>query len=86
MADYKIQIKTSASKELANLEAELEKKVLQAVDDLAIDPRPSQCKKLKGRKDSYRLRVGKIRVIYQIDDSLKFITVYKVGHLSDVYK
>ncbi|MBF8303973.1 MAG: hypothetical protein HW399_348 [Dehalococcoidia bacterium] len=86
MANYQIQIKASASKELTNLEADLGRRVLQAIDTLATNPRPSQCIKLKGRKDSYRLRVGKIRVIYQIDDSLKSIMVYEVGYRRDVYR
>lgn len=86
MANYQIQIKASASKELANLEADLGRRVLQAIDTLATNPRPSQCIKLKGRKDAYRLRVGKIRVIYQIDDSLKSIMVYEVGYRRDVYR
>ena len=42
-------------------------------------------KKLKN-DTSYRIRVGTYRVIYEIDDKNKIVTVYKIRHRKDVYK
>jgi mRNA interferase RelE/StbE len=41
---------------------------------------------LKGTEKSWRVRVGDYRLIYEIDDSLKTVTVIKIGHRSDVYR
>ena len=42
-------------------------------------------KKLKN-DTSYRIRVGMYRVIYEIDDKNKVVTVYKIRHRKDVYR
>jgi mRNA interferase RelE/StbE len=41
-------------------------------------------KKLKGSKNQYRLRVGKYRVLFELEADL--ITIYDVGHRKDIYK
>ena len=49
------------------------------------NPRPKISKKLKG-KDSYRLRIGDYRIVYNIDDKNKTITVFRIRHRKDVYR
>ena len=41
-------------------------------------------KKLKGFKDRYRLRVGKYRVLFQLDKDV--VTVYDFGDRKDIYR
>ncbi len=53
--------------------------------ELAFDPRPSGCKKLKGR-NAYRIRIGDYRAIYDIIDNKLIITVINVAHRKDVYE
>jgi mRNA interferase RelE/StbE len=43
------------------------------------------CLKLTGR-EGWRIRVGKYRVIYEIDDKERAITVLHVGLRRDVYR
>ena len=57
-----------------------------AIEKLAIDPRPQGCRKLFGEVDTYRVRVGVYRVIYEIEDRLLRILVLKIGHRRDVYR
>ena len=38
-----------------------------AIEALADDPRPPGCRKLAGRKDEWRIRVGNWRVIYRVE-------------------
>jgi mRNA interferase RelE/StbE len=52
---------------------------------LADDPRPTGALKLTGR-DGWRLRIGDFRVIYEIDDKQRNITVLHIGHRPDVYR
>jgi mRNA interferase RelE/StbE len=45
---YQIEIKKSAQKELSQISSPYNKKIVEAIDDLALDPRPAGAKKLKG--------------------------------------
>ena len=50
------------------------------------DPRPSTSKKLTGTQNQWRLRVGDYRVLYEIDDTQKTVTVYRIRHRRDSYR
>jgi mRNA interferase RelE/StbE len=52
----------------------------------ADNPRPAGCKKLKGYKDQWRVRVGDWRVLYIIDDAAKRVTITWVAHRREVYE
>ena len=60
-------------------------KIESAINSLERDPRPSGCKKLTAR-DGWRIRAGSYRIIYEIDDHSKIITILHVGHRRDVYR
>ena len=42
--------------------------------------------KLAGYDGRYRLRQGNYRVVYEIDDNARQISIYKIGHRGDVYR
>ena len=87
MASYKILIKTSAGKELAEVGSKADREKLVArVQGLAANPRPHGSEKLAGYADRYRVRQGNYRVIYLIDDEASVVTIYKIGHRKDVYR
>jgi mRNA interferase RelE/StbE len=60
----------------------IDRKILALVDN----PRPAGCKKLKGHKDQWRIRVGDWRVLYMIDDAAKLVIVTGVAHRREVYE
>ncbi|MGB3639858.1 MAG: type II toxin-antitoxin system RelE/ParE family toxin [Rivularia sp. (in: cyanobacteria)] len=53
---------------------------------LAIEPRPNVVKKNQGEENSYRIRVGDYRVVYNIFDDILLVTVISVKHRSQVYQ
>lgn len=85
MANYKLQIKPSAAKELEGLPINDRRRIVERVTALAKEPRPAGCEKLSGL-DKYRIRQGRYRVLYAIDDAARSITVVKIGHRRDVYR
>lgn len=85
MANYNIEIKKSAAKEISKLPKQELKRVVEKIKLLAENPRPDGCKKLSG-DEKYRLRVGNYRVLYRIEDDLLIIYVVKVGHRKEIYK
>ena len=82
---YTVLILRGAQKELAQLSTESYGRVRDAIRELAINPRPSGCLKLTGR-GGWRIRVGDYRVVYEIDDKGRTVTVFHVGHRRDVYR
>jgi mRNA interferase RelE/StbE len=59
-------------------------KVFDTIRGLATNPRPTGCKKLKG-KDAWRIRVGDWRVVYTIDDDKVYVLVVAAGDRSSIY-
>ncbi len=82
---YSVGILRRAMKDIADLPKEYTRLVSQHIDRLGEDPRPSNAKKLRGRTD-YSLRVGIYRILYEIDDEARMVTVYRVKHRREAYR
>jgi len=86
VASYALDIKPSARKELERLSNNLIARIAPKIEALAADPRPSGCKKLRGYKDLWRVRVGTYRLVYIIDDHRKTVSVTRIAHRREVYE
>ena len=86
MAEYRIEVKRPANRELEDLEPRLARRILASIETLSSQPRARQSRKLVGSENSYRLRVGEYRVLYQIDDGNRLISVVAIGHRREVYR
>jgi mRNA interferase RelE/StbE len=58
---------------------------VRRIESLAEDPRPPGCQKLSGR-ERYRIRQGRYRIIYGIEDAELVVLVVKVDHRGSVYR
>ena len=85
MANYRLQSKPSAVKELEALQLKDRKRLVARIRKFAKEQRPDGCEKLSGQ-DKYRVRQGHYRVLYLVDDSEPSITIVKIGHRRDVYR
>ncbi len=85
MAKYKIVFRRSVSKDLWPIPNKDVARILQRMEALRDDPRPTGSEKLSGQ-ERYRIRQGVYRIIYEIADEHLIVTVVKVGHRKDVYK
>ena len=86
MSNYSVEVKPPARKELEALPDKVLARVLERMDSLRYAPRPAGCKKLKGYKDQWRVRVGDWRVVYIIDDPAKLISITRIAHRREVYE
>ena len=87
MAGYRLVIKTSAVKELENIEPRtLRRRLVAVIQALAADPRPLGCEKLAGAVEAYRVRQGDYRAVYTVDDKTRIVLVVKIGHRREVYR
>jgi mRNA interferase RelE/StbE len=55
---YSIRIKASAQKEMDLLSDSLFARIDKRILRLANEPRPQGCRKLRGQKDIWRIRIG----------------------------
>ena len=84
MASYAVQLKPSARKELESLPSSVLTRVFPKIELLADDPRPAGCKKLKGYKDQWRIRMGDWRVVYIVDDPAKLVSITRIAHRREI--
>ncbi len=75
---YRLEIIRAARKQMLSLPREAQVEIAQDIDRLAKTPRPAGCKKLRGT-ELWRLRLGRYRVVYFIDDVARLVTVIKVA-------
>ena len=85
MVEYSVEIKASAQKELDALDDALFGRIDRKIRAFIANPRPAGCKKLKGHKDVWRVRIGDWRIVYIVDDSAKLVSVTRIAHRRDVY-
>lgn len=82
---YDVRISATASKELAALSKDLQRRIAARLRALATNPRPRDATALTG-SDQLRLRIGDYRVIYGIRDQALVVLVIRVAHRRDAYK
>lgn len=85
MGVYKIFFKKSVEKDLNRVGNDELKKIIARITALADNPRPPGCEKLTGL-ERYRIRQGRYRILYSIQDNELTIWIVKVAHRKDVYK
>jgi mRNA interferase RelE/StbE len=85
MAGYKIQFKASVEKDFSIIPKSDLKKIFRRIETLAEEPRPRGCEKLTGQ-ERYRLRQGRYRIVYSIQDDELTVWIVKVGHRKDIYR
>ena len=86
MARFEVLIKASAVKELEAIPRKRDRqKITQKIRSLGENPRPPGCQKLSGR-DRYRIRQGRYRIVYSIEDECLIVYVVKVADRKDVYR
>ncbi len=85
MKRYSVVLTQTAEKELQKLPVRMIEKIIALLKSLEENPRPSGCKKLKGYKNLWRVRIGNYRIIYDIDDIILLVDVREIGHRKDIY-
>jgi mRNA interferase RelE/StbE len=82
---YRLEVSHTAHRQIRRLPAQTQERVNRVIASLAENPRPPGTKKLTAR-EGYRVRVGDYRILYQVDDGAKVVTVYRVMVRGDVYR
>ena len=85
MAKYEIYFKQSVEKDSRAIPKKDLRKSIHCSEALSKDPRPPGHEKLTGQ-ERYRVRQGRYRIIYSVQEKELTIWIVKVGHRRDVYR
>ena len=83
--EYRIEFTNPAHKEFTKLDALMKQRISDEIVGLGKNPRPAGCKALRGYSDTYRIRIGKFRVIYEVKDKVLLVLVLRVAKRDEVY-
>jgi mRNA interferase RelE/StbE len=80
MKEYSIEISPAAERDLKDLKNNLKnfKDLVNAIDELSINPRPYGVRKVKGFDNTFRIRFSSFRIIYDIYDKDKRIIILRI--------
>ena len=86
MVTYRLEFTRTAIRGLAQLHPQVNTRLKERILRLADDPKPSGSLQLAGQPaGSRRLRVGDYRVLYQVDEGARVVTIMKVGPRGTIY-
>lgn len=86
---FEINIKEKSLKFIASLQKNDRERLKEAILVLKEDPVPIKSldiAKLKGEKNKYRIRKGKLRIIYEVIWEQKIILIHRVDFRGDIYQ
>ncbi len=85
MAAYKLFFKNSVQKDFDTIPKKDLRRILNGIEALTENPRPPGCEKLTGQ-ERYRLRQGRYRIVYSIQDDELTVWAVIVGHRKHIYR
>jgi len=85
---YRLLLHKSVTKFLTKCPAKQKRVLKEKLDQLKQNPLNGalDIKSLHGYENLYRLRVGQVRLIYQIENDELIIFIIKAGNRGDIYK
>ncbi len=83
---YRLELSPRARRDLKKLPAEARERLARPIEALSHTPRPSGSVKLVAEKNTWRIRVGSLRVLYEVHDELFLIIVLKVADRKEAYR
>jgi mRNA interferase RelE/StbE len=83
---YYLRLDPRAQKDLDRIRGQLWERGRDAILELQEDPRTSESVRLRGIANSYRIRVGDYRILYEVDDSGRTVVIPRVKHRHEVYR
>jgi mRNA interferase RelE/StbE len=83
---FEIELSNSAQKDLDRLKGKIWNRIRNILVGLEENPRPYNAIKLRGSENSYRIRLGDYRIVYDINDDKCIVLILRVRHRRDVYR
>lgn len=75
---YRVQWARKAQKQLLKIDSKGQQAIVTAADALANFPECANVKRLKNHAHEYRLRSGRYRVFFDVDNGVKIVAIKEV--------
>ena len=82
---YAVSIRRRALKDLASIPSDYAQLITQHINALGENPYPPDAKKLQD-DSGYSQRVGVYRILYDIDNTARIVTIYRIKHRREAYR
>jgi mRNA interferase RelE/StbE len=83
---YQVVVPKTVRKQIDALPADMLDRAEEVIRDLAEDPRPDGVIKMKGSDQTYRIRIGNYRIVYEIYDKRLVLLILQCKHRREVYR
>jgi mRNA interferase RelE/StbE len=83
---HDIYIEKAAERDLKKLTAADFERIIPHLKNLAEDARPPGSRKISGTEHDWRIRVGTYRIIYELNEKEKVVSILRVRHRREVYR
>ena len=82
---YELLLERLAARQLKKVSDVDYQRIITHLRLLVESPCPHGCRKIRGSRADYRLRVGDWRIVYEVDDKRKMVRVLRVVLRKDAY-
>ena len=86
MKMYEVVFSRSAAEFVQSLPKGHRARLRRILEAMKENPFSQPYRKIRGETDLYRIRLGRFRVLYEINDLAKRVTVLKIDSRNRVYK
>ena len=83
---YTVRIERAAGKAFDRLPPATKQRIAAAIDALGENPRHSGVIKLTDSDNGYRVRVGRYRVVFTLDDPTATVSVVRIATRQEAYQ
>ena len=83
---YTVRIERAAGKAFDRLPPATKQRIAVAIDALGENPRHSGVNKLTDSDNGYRVRVGRYRVVFTLDDPTATVSVVRIATRQEAYQ
>ena len=83
---WEVRISHKSVRYISKIEKKKKKLILKKLSEFQENPFIGDIKLIKGRKGTYRRRVGSYRIIYSIDYENYVVKILRIGTRGDIYK
>ena len=83
---YTLEFTPAALRDLKQIPKQILFRIGRKIDSLTDNPRPPGVEKLTGSENSYRIRVGHYRILYEIRDKGVLINIVRARHRREAYR
>jgi mRNA interferase RelE/StbE len=83
---WTVVVHREAKRELHRLPGHILENALSSIRALGYDPYPTGCTKLRGCARLCRVRIGDRRIVYEVDDTTRTVTILRVASRGEVYR